>query len=351
EIFITRGTMMKTKLLCLLISAAFAVLSLINCKKESRSAIGQELTIYAYDSFVSEWGPGVKVIPKFEKQLDIKVTIQSAGDANQVLSKAILEKDSPAADIIIGIDNNMLAKALRSGILDSYKSPNVRNIPQNLIFDKTYHVTPFDYGYFSIIYDTQKISEPPRSLEDLTKPEYRKSLILMDPRTSSPGLGFLLWTIAIYGDNFVDYWKRLNPSILTITEGWDTGYGLFTSGEAPLVLSYTTSPAYHVEYEKTTRYQAVVFTEGNYMQIEGMGILKKCKNRKAAEKFIDFMLTEDFQSEIPLTNWMFPVNPSIKLPESFSYAPKTGKALLLDSEKIKTGYDTWIQQWVETVSR
>ena len=127
--------------------------------------------------------------------------------------------------------------------------------PHILIFDDSFHAVPFDYGYFAINYNSSVVSNPPASLEDLTKPEFEDSLILMDPRTSSPGLGFFLWTVEVYGNAFTDYWERLMPSVLTITDGWDSGYGLYTAGEAPLVLSYTTSPPYHVEYEGNRKIQ------------------------------------------------------------------------------------------------
>jgi thiamine transport system substrate-binding protein len=310
-----------------------------------------ELTIYAYDSFVSEWGPAGRVIPKFEKLHGVKVDIISVGDAGQVLNRAILEKKKPRADIVLGIDNNMLSKAIEADILLPYRSQNMKFIPQELVFDTTYHVTPFDHGYFAIVYDSQRLSDPPRSLEDLLKPDYRNKLIFQDPRTSSPGLGFLLWTVAVYGEDFTEFWEKLRPNILTITEGWDTAYGLFTSGEAPMVLSYTTSPAYHVEYEDTTRYRAAIFREGNYLQIEGMGILKGTKNLSLAKKFIDFIITEDFQEEIPLTNWMFPVNASVQLPDSFDYAPKPAKVLSLPSDDIKKNQDRWIESWLRVVTR
>lgn len=318
--------------------------------RETDEPNGEEIIIYAYDSFVAEWGPAGKIIPVFEEKTGIDVTIQSAGDAGQVLSRVIMESDNPRADIIIGIDNNMLTKALDADVLSPYTPENLEQIPDYLLFDPTHHVIPFDYGYFSIIYDSRSIDNPPSTLQDLTKPDYKDQLILMDPRTSSPGLGFFLWTIEVYGDDFISYWEQLKPSILTITEGWDAGYGLFVNGEAPMVLSYTTSPAYHAEYEESTQYKATLFEKGNYMQIEGMGIIKGAANRESAEKFIDFMLTEDFQSVIPLTNWMFPVNPDVKLPDSFQYALKPDKSFLLDSGEIEKNYDRWIDMWIEVFS-
>jgi thiamine transport system substrate-binding protein len=212
-------------------------------------------------------------------------------------------------------------------------------------------VTPFDYGYFAFVYDSDSLSNPPASLEEITDPRFRKRIIIQDPRTSSPGLGFLLWTIAVYGEEYLEYWKRLEPNLLTITDGWDTAYGMFTSGEAPMVLSYTTSPAYHVEYEQTERYQALMFKEGHYLQIEGMGILKGAPHPELARRFIDFILTADFQSEIPLTNWMYPVDPDAATPDSFRFAPKPERSLQLPAEEIRKHRDRWINAWVKQVSR
>ena len=314
------------------------------------STTGKDLTIYAYDSFVSEWGPGPALFSTFEEKYDIKISVISAGDSGQVMQKAIIEKDNPRADILIGIDNNLLAKAISEDIFEPYKTKNLNKIPIELIFDKTNNLTPFDYGYFSIVYDSEKISSPPGSLEDLLKPEYKKSIILMDPRTSSPGLGFMLWTIAEYGDRFTEYWQKLMPSVLTITDGWDSGYGLFTEGEAPMVLSYTTSPAYHAEYENTKRYKTALFQNGHYMQIEGMGIVKNSKNRKNAELFIDFILEDEIQNIIPLTNWMYPVNTNLELPESFNFAPKPEVTLIIDSKKIDLQLTEWIEEWTSAVT-
>lgn len=319
-------------------------------ERRSASSTKTDLTIYAYDSFVSEWGPGPKIFPAFEKEYGIKLSVISAGDAGQVLQRGIIEKDNVKADILIGIDNNLLAKAIEADIFSPYKSDNLEKIPEELIFDKTNRVTPFDYGFFSIIYDSEKIIEPPSSLTELLDLKYSKSIILMDPRTSSPGLGFMLWTIAEFGDDFGEYWKQLMPSVLTITDGWDSGYGLFTEGEAPMVLSYTTSPAYHAEYENTDRYRAALFPAGHYMQIEGMGIVKKAKNREAAEMFIDFILENRFQSEIPLTNWMYPVRTDLALPESFKMAPKPEISLRMSSEEIDINLTSWIDEWTHAVT-
>ncbi len=320
--------------------------------EEQRESDEKELVIYAYDSFVSEWGPGPVVVPVFEEKYGIDVTLLSMGDAGQVLSRAVLEKNNPKADVIIGIDNNLLPRALESQVLSQYRPPKMDLLPEELAFDKTGHLTPYDYGYFAFIYDSEKVEFPPVSLEDLTDERFEDSVILMDPRTSSPGLGFFLWAVSEYGeDGYLDYFRRLNPSILTVTEGWDAGYGLFTQGEAPLVLSYTTSPAYHVEYEDTARFRAAVFPEGHYIQIEGLGITSGAENREEAELFVDFALSEEFQSAIPLTNWMFPVVPGISLPDSYEYAPKPKESILLDPAELDPPLDQLIRKWVTMMGK
>lgn len=318
---------------------------------EEQTAQAEELVIYAYDSFASEWGPGPEISSRFEEEYGIPVVLKSVGDAGQVLQKAILEKDDPQADILIGIDNNLITRAKGQAVLQPYTSPNLEKVPQDLIFDTGHFVTPYDYGYFSIIYDSQKIDTPPTSLEDLTDPRFEDKLILMDPRTSSPGLGFLMWSIYEYGDEFVEYWEELQGSTLTITEGWDSGYGLFTSGEAPLVLSYTSSPAYHVEYEDSRRYKAAIFEKGHYMQIEGVGIVKNAPHPDAAEKFVDFVLTKEFQEVIPLTNWMYPILPEVELPESYEFAPQPGGRFYFDADQIDANREDWIDTWSKTVTR
>ncbi len=334
------------KIILILLIASFLYI-LFSCSKNNKE---DELVIYAYDSFLSEWGTGPKVFPIFEEKYNIKIKTISSGDSGQVLSRLIMEADKPVADIVIGIDNNMAAKAIRANILEEYRPQLLSDIRSDLIFDKKGFITPFDYGFFSIVYDSEKIKNPHSFFDDLLDSNYKKSIILIDPRTSGVGLGFLLWTVQHFGNNFASYWEKLSPNILTIADGWDSGYGLFVNGEAPIVISYTTSPPYHLEYEKTERYKAAIFDDGNYMYIEGAAIIKGTKKRKEAEKFIDFMLSDDFQKEIPKTNWMFPVK-DIALPDSFKIAPKPDKYLMLDMYESENNVDSWIKSWLSAVNK
>ncbi|TFG80494.1 MAG: thiamine ABC transporter substrate-binding protein [Spirochaetales bacterium] len=325
---------MKARTTLVYISIVITLLSTVlalSCAKPTNEA----LVVYVYDSFASEWGLGPVVLPAFEKETGIKVQLVSAGDAGQVLARAIDEKAAPKADVLLGIDNLLLPKAVAADILEPYKPNRAGLVPAELVPDALWRITPFDWGSFAIIWDSEKLGEPPVSLEALTKPEYERKLILMDPRTSSPGYGFLAWTKAVYGEGLADYWQRLAPSILTMSPGWDTGYGLFTAGEAPLVISYTTSPAYHAEYETPGRYRALIFPEGHPVQIEGAGIIKGSKHVKQARAFIDFLLSDTFQQAVPLSNWMYPILPDTPLPPSFDYAPKPDKNLLIDPSTLE----------------
>ena len=295
-------------------------------KKAGQPEKSSELVIWTYDSFISEWGPGPEIASRFGEATGITLRWVSHGDAGAVLSRLILEGKDADADIVLGLDQNMADRALASGLLEAYRPKGAEGILPGLVIDTEYRLVPMDYSYFAIVYDSATIPNPPKSLEDLTGGEYAKRLVLLDPRTSSPGLGFFAWTREVYGDGWRDYWRRLAPSILTIAEGWDTGYGLFTAGEAPMVLSYTTSPGYHLEYEETERYRAALFSDGHPVQIEVAGLLAAGKHRENAKRFLDFMLSPAFQETIPLGNWMYPVI-DIPLPASFRINPKSDRPL------------------------
>jgi thiamine transport system substrate-binding protein len=288
---------------------------------------GKELVIWTYDSFNSEWGPGPDVARVFEEKTGIKINWVSPGDAGEIVSRLLLEGKDAGADIILVVDQNLAPRVLSSGLLEAYRPAGADKISSELVLDRDFRLSPFDYSYFAFVYNSEDLPVPPRSLEELTSPQYRQSIILMDPRTSSPGLGFFGWVKEVYGSGWQDYWRRLQPSILTVAGGWSSGYGLFTRGEAPLVLSYTTSPAYHLEYEDTEQYKAAIFTGGHALQIEAAGLLAAARNKDNAKLFLDFMLSPDFQSIIPLTTWMYPVT-DIPLPPSFRINPKSDKPLM-----------------------
>lgn len=324
-----------TKSVLVSILLTLLVCSLFGCKKTDDQRLKQVI-IYAYDSFSGEWGPGPEIARLFKEKTGMEVIFADCEDGGQVLSKAILEKKEPYADVVIGIDNNLWKQAYDEGILDSFVPSNANEVKaelwaklnplENIVTDADVKsskatLTPFDFSPFAFIFNTKSGIEAPKCLEDLTKDIYAKKIILMDPRTSTPGLGFETWVKTVYGDRADDYMKRLEPSILTMTPGWSAGYGMFTDGEAPLVISYTTSPAYHIEYGEGDQFQALIFDDGHIMQVEGAGIVKGAKNKKGAQAFIEFLISPEAQNVIPLTQWMFPVNSTIALPKSYDYAP------------------------------
>ena len=318
--------MHKIKLLSVILS--FFVFA-ISCEKKAPEAplsANTNLVIWAYDSFISEWGPGPEVSKVFEKKTGINISWISHGNAGEILARLLHEGNNSGMDIILGPDQNMARRILDSGLLEAYRPAGADDVFPELILDDSWRLIPMDYSYFAIVYDSEKLPNPPQNLEELTEPKYAKKLILMDPRTSSPGLGFSLWVKEVYGSQWLDYWQRLKPSILTIAESWSSGYGLFTGGEAPMVLSYTTSPGYHLEYEGTERFRAAIFSDGHPLQIEAAGLLASARNKENAKIFLDFMLSPDFQSIIPLSNWMYPVT-RIPLPASFRINPKSDKPL------------------------
>lgn len=324
------------------ISAVLAS-SFFGCSKVSSDASSKEVVIYAYDSFLGEWGPGNELKKRFEEKTGLTLTFIEGEDAVSLLSRAILEKDNPEADILIGLDQNSAYKALEANILEEYKPENADElIPPSLVNELggTWKITPYDYSHFAIIYNTKSSVPAPESLEDLTKPVYKDSLILMNPRTSTPGLGFVAWTVSIFGDKYLDYWKALKPNILVMAPGWSSGYGMFEKGEAPLVISYTTSPAAGIEYNGSTDYQALVFDEGHPMQVEGAAIVKGAKHLENARKFMDFFITEEAQEVLPLTQWMYTANKNVALPDCYKKAAVVpSKTVSADAKAVAEAVD------------
>lgn len=327
---------MKTRLCIFFFLCSITSMAVAGGKPEADEARLNEVVVYAYDSFVADWGAAPELVKLFEAKTGYACEIISVGDGGQVLSRAVLEKNAPAADVLIGIDNNQVMRARAQDVLTPYKPLNAGSIvASDLVLDDDWLLTPYDWSHFAFIYDTESDVPAPTSLTDLANPMYAKKIILMDPRTSTPGLGFLAWTMAVFGDDYLDFWRSIKPNILTMAPGWDTGYALFTAGEAPLVVSYTTSPAYHVEYDNTDRYEALIFDEGHAMQIEGAGLVKGALNEEGGKAFLDFLISEEAQTVIPLTQWMNPVNTAIVLPASYDAAPKAEKSLSVDTEKLE----------------
>jgi len=319
--------------------------------KTNQNANIPTLVIYSYDSFVS-YGLPKATNAIFEKQHNCKIEYRTFGGVGATLNKLILEKSNPQADLFVGLNMNNLQKALDEDLFIPYKPNNYNVIPEQYRIDKKWRVIPFDGpNSLAIIYDSQKLKNPPKSFEDLLKPEYKGKLILEDPRTSSPGMGFLLWTVGVFGENgFIDYWKKLKPTIYHIYPNWDSAFTAFTKGEAPMMISYDADPAYFYNDNKSTRYKAVIPSEGGWLQLEFVGVVKGAKHQKLAEEYVDFMLSKTFQKEIPLHQWTFPIDKSIELPECFKYAAKTNKYISIPPEEIQVKSKEWLKEWIRFIT-
>lgn len=329
-------------------------LTTVSCTKkngsEKSSEKSNEVIVYTYDSFTGEWGPGAALEELFEKRTGNKVTFVDCGDAIQAYNKAVLEKDSPYADIVLGVDNTLSEKAERSGIFEMYRPKDADKIIKQELQDelsKNNYLTPYDYSHFTVIYNSESGIEKPLTLLDLTKDIYRKKIILIDPRTATPGRLFLAWTEAVFdgsSEQFASFWRGLKPNILTMPASWSEAWGMFLNHEAPFVISYTTSPAVCIEYDNVYENVSLLFDEGHILQVEGCGLLKNAPHKEAAKAFIDFLITKEAQDTLPLTQWMYPVNSEVVLPESYAKgAPVPKKTLPFNSAKTDEAEKTVMQ--------
>lgn len=331
-----------------LILSSFTALGLLALATTAQAS--GKLTVYTYDSFTAEWGPGPKVKQAFEKLCDCELDLVSVADGVALLNRLRLEGANTKADIVLGLDTSLTAEARTSGLFAPHGiDTSAIQVPGGYTDDM---FVPYDYAHFSVIYDSEKIKQPPASMKELVEGDPKDKIVIQDPRTSTPGLGLLLWVKAIYGDDAPEAWAKLQKRVLTVTPGWSEGYGLFTKGEAPYVLSYETSPAYHIVAEKEHRYKNTAFDEGNYLQIEVAGITTKGKDNPLSARFLTFMTSPAFQDIIPETNWMYPAGKtSAPLDPGFGELVKPTKTLLLPSEEVAANRKAWIDEWLSVMSR
>ena len=336
-----------------LLIISLALLTLAGCTPEPVS-----LTVMTHDSFAISEG----VIAEFEQANDVKINFLLSGDAGSLVNRAILSKANPVADVLYGVDNTFLTRALEENIFEIYQSPLLNDISDALKLDPEFHVSPVDYGDVCINYDKGYFEENalllPGSLEDLAVPAYEGLLAVENPATSSPGLAFLLATIAEYGEEgYLDYWQRLKENGAVVVNDWETAYytsfsGSSGQGPQPMVVSYGTSPAAEVIFSETELQHAptasLVGDNMCYRQIEFVGILNGTRNRALAEKFVDFMLDVDFQQDIPLNMFVFPANERAALPEEFNLHIQTPeKPAQLPLDLISDKREEWITAWRE----
>ena len=319
-----------------------------------------ELTVMTHDSFAASQ----EAVQTFEQANNVKVTFLASGDAGAALNKAILTKDAPLADVFYGVDNTFLSRALEADIFETYKSPALVKIPAAFQLDSSNRLSPVDFGDVCINYDKTyfagKNLPVPATLEDLVKSEYKGLLVVENPATSSPGLAFILATVAHFGDpGYLDFWAKLRDNGVVVVNNWETAYYTNFSassgqGPQPMVVSYGSSPPAEVIFAQPPLNDAptasIVGPDTCFRQIEFVGILKGTQHRALAEKFVDFMLGKQFQEDMPLQMFVYPVNPDATLPDAFvKYAQIPEKPAYIDPAVIAANRDKWIQAWTDTV--
>ena len=311
------------------------------------SAQTPQLRVLTYDSFVSDWGPGPAVEAAFEAECGCDLVFETAGDGAALLARLLLEGGRSEADVVLGLDTSLTHAATATGLFAPHGRAPQLALP--VVWEDPLFL-PYDLGWFAFVHDTTRLPEPPRSFEELIASDL--SVVIQDPRSSTPGLGLLMWVRAAYGERAGEIWRGLAPRILTVTPGWSEAYGLFLDGEADMVLSYTTSPAYHLIAEGDATKAAAEFTEGHYLQVEVAGILAASDQPALAARFMDFMVSAEFQSVIPTTNWMYPaVTLDGGLPEGFETLIQPATSLLLPSDQAAALRDVALAEWRDALAR
>lgn len=298
------------------------------------------LNVYTYDSFVSEWGPGPQLKAAFEQQCNCTLNFVAVEDGVSILNRSRIEKSGTEADVLLGLDLGLIKETAELGLVQTHQV-DTSALKSELNWQSNQFV-PFDYGHFAFIYDSSKISQPATSLQELV--ESQASVIYQDPRTSTPGQGMMLWMNAVYGAAVADAWKQLASHTETVTKGWWEAYSLFLEGGSDYVLSYTTSPAYHVVAEGVDKYRAAEFAEGHVAQVEVAAVSAFTDQPELANQFLQFLISPEAQAIIPVTNWMLPVIDGVELPEAFGTLvnPKT---LDFTPESIAANRAEWINTW------
>lgn len=319
----------------------------------SNLALAQDkpvLTVYTYDSFASDWGPGPKVEAAFEEECECDLNFVAVDSSTGILSRVQLEGEGSSADVVLGLDNSLVIEAQNTGLIAEHEV-DMTKLDLPLPWDNQKFL-PFDFGFFAFIYDTSRMTSPPNSFEKLLDAGDNLKIVIQDPRSSTTGLGFLLWVKSLYGEDAPQAWNRLAPKVLTVTKGWSEAYGMFLEGEADMVLSYTTSPAYHMIVEQESRYKAIGFPEGHGIQIEVAAVLKNAPHPELAQRFMRFIASEPFQSLIPTGNWMYPVIfPKQGLPAEFRDLVRPIKTLMIDPQGIADNKADWIDEFNQALSQ
>lgn len=325
----------------------FLVIVLTMLVHANLSAVAADLTVYTYQSFVTEWGPGPILEERFEAQCECDLALIGLEDGVALLNRLRIEGAKTPADLVLGLDDALIAETRRLNLLANH-GLDLSGLALPYAWDDAQFV-PYDYGHFAFIYDSSRISDVPESLRALVE-DSELSIIYQDPRISTPGQGLLLWVKSIYGEEAAAAWRKLSDKTLTITPGWSEAYALFLQGKGDLVLSYLTSPAYHMTHEATEKYQAAAFSEGHYAQIEVAAALQSSPNLALAKDFLAFLISPAAQDVLAATNWMWPVLPGASTPEAYAKLHRP-TSLNFSSEEVAAERKAWLREWRNAVSQ
>lgn len=304
------------------------------------AASAEPLTVYAPDYFASEWGPGPAIKEAFETSCGCEIEYVT-GD---LLPRLRLEGERTTADVVIGLNTDDAERARQTGLFAPH-NVTIEGLTMPVDWtDETF--VPFNWGHTAFVYDSTKLDSVPSTFQGLLDASDDLRIVVQDPRTSVSGLALALWMKSVFGDDTQAAWEALAPKIVTVTKGWSEAYGMFTEGEADMVLSYTTSPAYHIIAEEDLTKKAAIFDEGHYVMVETAGQIGSTDQPELAQAFLDFILTEDFQSIIPTGNWSLPakLDPA-KMPEGFALLDLPEVALLYGSEEAEALRETVVAEF------
>jgi thiamine transport system substrate-binding protein len=305
------------------------------------------LKVLTYDSFVAEWGPGPAIEKGFEAGCACDVQYVTSGDGAAILARLKLEGGNSDVDVVVGLDTSLTENASNSSLF----APHTLSLPHDLpvpFADPLF--IPYDWGWFAFVYDKTKLAAPPKSFAELAASDLK--IVIEDPRSSTPGLGLLMWVKAVQGADSAALWHGLSDNILTVTPSWDQAYGLFLKGEADMVLSYTTSPAYHLIAEADDSKAAAAFDEGHYLQVEVAGMLTASRQPDLARAFLSYLGSDEAQAVLPTTNWMYPAKtPAAGLPEGFETLIKPAKSLLFSAAEAEALRQPAVEEWQTELAR
>ncbi len=308
------------------------------------------VTVYTYDSLAAKHSFGKYLADELEKTTGLKTKLVSFSTIAEAMQQLKVEGKKTKADVLWGFDGLLLPRVESLDVLAPLEAKLLERVPASLRFDSKSAV-PFDYGYLAFVYDSRRTSAVTgKKFIDWAKdPANKRKVIIQDPRTSSLGQSLLGWVGALVSKKgYLEFWKGFAPMLVTVAPGWSSAYGAFLKKECDYVLSYTTSPAYHVVEEKIDAFKTIEFTDGHFRQTEGVGIVRHSAQPALAAQWVEALLSDKFQAALPTRQWMYPAVP-VKLPAAFEKLPKVKETPTLDKASLEENRNYWTSQWTKAL--